>query len=54
MIQIKYFGLAEYFRDAWNWLDLLHLIVYCVYVLVRLIAFSDKNVIPSENMKAED
>ena len=51
---MKYFGLAEYLSDAWNWLDLLHLLVYLVYFIVRLIAFQEKNVIPTETMKPDD
>ena len=54
MIHIRYLGLADYFGDAWNWLNLLHLVVYLVYFIVRIILFKDKDVIPTGNMKVED
>jgi predicted membrane protein len=36
-LQFKYYGMAEYFTDTWNYFDISHFSIYVVYFIFRVV-----------------
>jgi hypothetical protein len=49
-LQFKYYGMAEYFKDSWNYFDISHFLIYLVYFFFRVVLKHTEYLLPIKDI----